>query len=122
MSKKEITMATKTETRTTDHAGGVPGVVNLALDVAERGQSTAIAVLQDARLELRTAIESGLELAEKLGQGALRFTRKLVAKVDEVSNEALTGAEHALSNAVRTARETARDRSEGATPARSQAA
>ncbi len=82
-------------------------VVHLALDVVDRGQSTAVAVLQDARIELRTAVDHGLELAEKLAAGTLRFARKLVSKIDDASNDALSGAERALSNAVITARETA---------------
>ena len=82
-------------------------LVHLALDAANRGQSTAVAVLQDARVEVRTAIENGIELAEKLSAGALRFARKLVTKIDEASNDALTGAERALSSAVDKAKETA---------------
>ncbi len=82
-------------------------VVHLALDVVDRGQSTAVAVLQDARAELRTAVDHGLELAEKLAAGTLRFARKLVSKIDDASNEALTGAERAIATAVQTARETA---------------
>ena len=120
-------MASKTKTEsksslehTGEHTSGIPAVVHLALEVADRGQATAIAVLQDARTELRTAVDSGLELAEKLAQGALRFSRKLVAKVDEATSDALTGAEQALSSAVRRARETAR--SGELAPARSQAA
>jgi hypothetical protein len=82
-------------------------LVHLALDAADRGQSTAVAVLQDARVEVRTAIENGIELAEKLSAGALRFARKLVTKIDEASNDALTGTERALSVAVEKAKETA---------------
>lgn len=78
--------------------------VHLALDVADRSQHTAVAVLQDARMELRSAIDSGLELAEKLAAGTLRFARKLVQKVDDAGNDALVGAEHALATAVQTAR------------------
>lgn len=102
-------MATKTETKSTElPAGVVPGVVHLALDVADRGQSTVIAVLQDARIELRTAVDSGLELAEKLATGALRFSRKLVQKLDDAGATALGGAERVLANAVNSARETTR--------------
>jgi hypothetical protein len=82
-------------------------LVHLALDAANRGQSTAVAVLQDARVEVRTAIEHGIELAEKLSTGALRFARKLVAKIDEAANDGLSGAERALSSAVASAKETA---------------
>ncbi len=104
---KDTTMATKTETKSTElPAGVVPGVVHLALDVADRGQSTVIAVLQDARIELRTAVDSGLELAEKLATGALRFTRKVVQRVDDTSKDAFAGAERALADAVTRARKT----------------
>ncbi len=112
---KETTMATlqpKTETTDTKpsslkHAEG-PRVVHVALDFAERGQATAIAVLHDARVELRSALEGGLELAEKLAAGSLRFARKLVEKVDDASANALKGAERALTETITTARETAR--------------
>lgn len=106
---KDTTTVTKTEkleTKHTERAGVVPGVVSLALDVADRGQSTAVAVLQDARIELRTAIDNGIELAEKLAAGTIRFARKLVAKIDDAGNEALTGAERVLSGAVKSVRET----------------
>ena len=46
---------TKIETRPTH--GVVPGVAHLALDLADRGQSTAIAVLQDARVELKAVFD-----------------------------------------------------------------
>ena len=115
-------MTTKPETlkteSTTKH-GVVPGVVHLALDVADRGQSTAVAVLQDARVELRTAIDSGLELAEKLAAGTIRFARKVVQKLDDASNEALSGAERVLSGAVKSARETTRAAGELASTAAS---
>jgi len=92
-----------------DRSNGVlPGVAHLALDVAERGQSTAIAVLNDARVELRAAVESGIEMAEKLAQSAFRFARKLTQRVDEASAEALTGVERVVGGAVKHARETTR--------------
>jgi len=59
--KESKTMTTKSDPRSSN--GFVPNVVQLALDVADRGQSTAIAVLQEARTELRTAVESTIELA-----------------------------------------------------------
>jgi hypothetical protein len=85
-----------------------PRVVYLALDVAERGQSTAVAVLQDARIELRTAVDGTIDLAEKLAAGAVRFARKLVQKVDETTSDALKGTERALAETIESARETAR--------------
>src|SRR5258706_16025105 len=86
-----------------ERSGVLPGVVFLALDVAERGQSTAIAAINDARVELRTAVDSGIELAEKLAAGAFRLTRKVVQKVDDVSAETLGGVERFLSSAVKSA-------------------
>jgi hypothetical protein len=105
---KDTTMATQNTESKTDRHGLMPNVVHLALDVADRGQSTAISVLNDARVELRTAMDHGIELAEKLASGAFRFARKLTQRLDEVSGEALTGAERALTTAVKTARETTR--------------
>jgi hypothetical protein len=105
---KEATMTTtpaKTDSPTTRH-GVLPGVVHLAIDVADKSQSTAIAVLQDARLELRIMVEQGLELAEKVTAAGFRFARKTVQRIDEAANEALTGTERTLGGAVKTARET----------------
>jgi hypothetical protein len=105
--KEAMTMNTpaKTEAAPTRH-GVLPGVVHLAIDVADKGQSTAIAVLQDARIELRTAFEQGIELAEKATAAAFRFTRKVVLRVDEAANETLTSAERVLGGAVKSARDT----------------
>ena len=101
--KKTETLATTTTTRTE-----APRVVYLALDVAERGQATAVAVLQDARIELRTAVDGTIDLAEKLAAGTVRFARKLVQKVDEAAADALKGTERALTETIENARETAR--------------
>jgi len=95
----------KTESSATRH-GLLPGVVHLALDVADKGQSTALAVLQDARIEIRAAIEHGIELAEKLTAAGFRFARKAVQRVDEAAGETLTSAERVIGGAVKTARET----------------
>lgn len=113
ISMKDNTTTTKTETPPTEAAravaiGLVPNALHIALDAADRGQSTVIAVLHDARIELRTAVDGGLELAEKLAAGALRFSRKLVQKADDASAAALGSAERALANAVKNARETTR--------------
>lgn len=99
------TQSTPSETTST---GLVPKVVHFAIDAADRGQSTVIAVLQDARTELRTAIDGGLEYAEKLATGALRFSRNLVERADETSKHALASAERALTTVVTRARETTR--------------
>jgi hypothetical protein len=103
--KEPKTMAMKSDSKAT---GLVPNVVHLALDVADRGQSTTIAVLQEARAELRAAFESGIELAEKLSSQAFRFARKVTAKIDEASQETLGNVERVLGGAVKSARETSR--------------
>jgi hypothetical protein len=100
--KEPKTMATKSDSKAN---GLVPNVIHLALDVADRGQSTTIAVLQEARAELRAAFESGIELAEKLATQAFRFARKVTAKVDEASQETLGNVERVLGGAVKGARE-----------------
>ena len=110
-------MATpKAETATPRH-GVLPGVVHLAIDVADKSQSTAFAVLQDARIEIRTAVDQGIELVEKATAAAFRFTRKVVQRLDEASNETLTGAERVLGSAVKSARETTNAASQLATTA-----
>jgi hypothetical protein len=114
---KEIPMTTpKIESPTTQH-GVLPGIVHLAIDVADKGQSTALAVLQDARGELRTAVDHAIELAEKLTTAAFRFTRKAVQRVDEATNETLVSAERVLGSAVQSARETTNAASQLATTA-----
>jgi hypothetical protein len=93
---------------TTTPTEDAPRAVFLALDVAERGQSTAVAVLQDFRIEVRTAVDGTIELAEKIATGTLRFTRKLVQKIDDAASDALKGTERALHETIENARETAR--------------
>ncbi len=103
-------MATKTDTPSTltrfDRVGFVPGLANLALDVADRGQSTAIAVLQDARTELRSFVESGIDFAEKSTSALFRFARALTKRVDDGVTETLASTERLLTGAVKSARET----------------
>lgn len=86
--------------------GFVPGVAHLALDVVDRGQSLAIAVLHDARAELRAVADGAIELAEKTTAATFRFTKKLVQRVDDGVSETLTSAEKLIGGAVRSARET----------------
>jgi len=88
--------------------GVLPGVAYLALDAADKGQSTVIGVIQDARTELRIAVDHGIELTEKLVASAFRFTRKAVQRIDDASAEILTGAERVLGSAVKGARDTTR--------------
>jgi hypothetical protein len=106
MKEAPIMATTKIDSQTPTRYGVLPGVVHLALDVADKSQSTAIAVLQDARLELRTAIDNGIELAEKVTAAAFRFTRKAVQRIDDATQESLTGTERLLGGAVKSARAT----------------
>jgi len=106
---KEMPMTPKLDavtTKPTDRGGLLPSVVHLALDVADRSQSTAVAVLQDARIELRSAVDSTIDLAEKVTAAAIRFARKSVGRLDEASADALSGVNSVLTGAVKSARET----------------
>lgn len=97
--------------------GFVPGATHLALDIAERTQSTAIAVLQDARGELRAIVEGGIELAEKTCASLFRLARKVTARVDEGVAETLTSTERLLGGGIKSVRETTRAAHEVATTA-----
>lgn len=74
----------------------------------DASKSTAIAVLHDARTELRTAADHSVELAEKLTGGLFRFVRKLNQRIDESSGKALDGVERVLLDSKK-AREARRD-------------
>lgn len=114
---KEGPMMASAKTDSPIRHGILPAAVHLAIDVADKSQSTAIAVLQDARIELRTALEHGIELVEKATAAAFRFTRKAVQRIDEAAGETLSGAERVLGGAVKTARETTTAASQLATTA-----
>ena len=106
-------MATKTEVSTSplarnDRTGFVPGVAHLALDVVDRGQTTVVAVLQDARIELRTVVDQGIDFVEKGSAALFRFARKLTSRVDDSVNETLSSTEKLIGGAVKSARETTR--------------
>ena len=111
-------MATeKKELRIEKITGFVPGVAHLALDVAERTESTALAVLQDARSELRAVVEGGIELAEKTAASVFRLARKVTARIDDGVAQTLTGAEQLLNGGIKSLRETTRAANEVATTA-----
>jgi hypothetical protein len=103
----------------TDRNGLLPGVVHLALDIADRGQNTMIALLQDARIEIRGAVEGGVDLAEKVAASFFRLARKGIQRVDDASAETLNGVGQVLGGAVQNARETTRAAAELATTASS---
>jgi len=115
--KLESTPTTSSTLTRTSAAGFVPGLASLALDVADRSQTTAIAVLQDARGELRAFVESGIDFAEKGTAALFRFARTLTKRVDDGVAETLTGTERLLSGAVKSARETTKSATDTANTA-----
>jgi hypothetical protein len=121
MSKETPTMATKTESTVSRTAsterGVVPGVVHLALDVADRGQSTTLALINDGRTELVAFVHGGIELAEKATASFFRLFKKATARIDEASAETLASVERLVSTSVRNARETTKAATELATTA-----
>ena len=120
MTTKEVSMPSTLKTETLSARQGVlPGVVYFAIDVADRSQSTAIAVLQDARIELRSAVDHGIELAEKVTAAGFRLARKAVQRFDDAAGETLSGAERVIGGAVKTARETTNAAAQLATTATS---
>lgn len=96
-------MSTKTESI---KSGLVPSAVYLALDVADKSNSTAIGLLQDMRGELRTAVDSTIDFAENLTRAFFRLGRKATQRIDEGVAETLSTTEKLLNSAVRTARDT----------------
>lgn len=119
MSKENLSSIAKPSDQKLDRSGFLPGVAHYALDVADRGQSTVIALLGDARTELRTAVDHAIELAEKVSQSGFRFARKLTARVDDAANEGLAGAERLLAGTLKQVRETTKAAQELATSATS---
>jgi len=97
-------ISTKSETRT----GLIPGVAHFAIDLVDRTQATTIGVLHDARVELRGAVDGGIELAEKVTTSVFRLARKVVQRVDDATGETLGSAEKLIGNVVKNARETSR--------------
>jgi hypothetical protein len=111
--QKTETPSARSITRT-ERGGLLPGVVDLALDLADRGQSAAIALLQDARVELRGAVDGGVDWAEKTAAAFFRIARKGVQRADDASVETLTGVGLVLAGAVQRAREVSRAAAERA--------
>lgn len=93
---------------TTERVGVLPSVVYLAIDVADRTSATALALLQDARGELRASVDGGIELAENVSRAVFRFARKASQRIDDTATEALAAVERTLGAAARSARDTVR--------------
>lgn len=108
MSKTEAKEALTTSTPSSSRSGVLPSVVYLAIDVADRTSSTAIALLQDARAELRAGVDGGIELAENVSRALFRLARKVSQRIDEATAETLTAVERTATGAVKSARDTVR--------------
>ena len=80
---------------------------HVAIEVADRSQSTTFALLHEVRAETRAAIEAALVLAEKVGSAAVRVARKATVKIDEATAASMTDVERWLGSALARARETA---------------
>ena len=109
MSKETTPVSTKVESTRTERAstiGVVPGVVHLALDVADRGQSTALSLIADGRTELVALVHGGIDLAEKASASFFRLLNKATSRFDEATTETLAGVERLVNGAVKNARET----------------
>src|SRR5262245_19840605 len=108
MSKTESTKEVTTTSTSTSRSGVLPSVVYLAIDVADRTSSTAIALLQDARTELRAGVDGGIELAENVSRALFRLARKVSQRIDEATAETLTAVERTAAGAANSARDTVR--------------
>jgi hypothetical protein len=98
----------RTELSPGERPGVLPSVVYLAIDVADRTSATALALLQDARAELRAGVDGGIELAENVTRALFRLARKASQRIDETSAETLTAIERTVAGAAKSARDTMR--------------
>ena len=108
MTTPPTTSTSRTELSPSDRTGVLPSVVYLAIDVADRTSATALALLQDARAELRAGIDGGIELAENVTRALFRLARKASQRVDEATAETLTAIERTVAGAAKSARDTVR--------------
>lgn len=81
--------------------GIVPGAAQLAIEVVDRTQTTAIAVMHDVRTELRAAIEGSIELTERTVGGMFRIAKKLTQRIDEAAGDTLTNLERLIASSLR---------------------
>jgi hypothetical protein len=102
----EANMSTTHSVKTETRQGLLPNVGHLAIDLVDRGQATTLGVLHDARTELRTAVDHGIDLADKLAAATFRFAKKVVQRVDDAAADTLGTVERVIGSAVKSARET----------------
>ncbi len=112
-----VTTPTSRPTDKPERAGALVGVVHLALDAGDRTASTALGVVNDARGELRAAVDAGLDAAEALVRGAFRFGKRVTARVDELAAELTASGERTVAGVFRGLRDTTRAAAELTTTA-----
>ena len=93
------TPTNRTELSPSDRTGVLPSVVYLAIDVADRSSATAIALLQDARAELRAGVDGGIELAENVSRALFRLARKAAQRALASTKRAATATAEAARSA-----------------------
>lgn len=106
MSKETASAPTPSSSNSARAQGVVPGVVHLALDVADRSQKTTLALVQDGRTELAQLALASIELAEKATTAMFRLLKKAAQRLDEGTAETLASFERVASTTVKTARDT----------------
>src|SRR5579883_2114149 len=100
----EATMSTTTTAKAdlrSDRTGFIPNIGHLALDVIDRGQATTLGVLHDARTEIRTAVDHGIDLADKVAASTFRFAKKLVQRIDDAAADTLGSVERVINSALK---------------------
>jgi hypothetical protein len=103
--------------KSTERAGALVSVVHLALDFGDRGSATAHSLVQDARGELRTAVDTGIDAVEALVKGLFRFSKRVTARVDELAGELTATSDRTVAGVFRGLRDTTRAAAELTTTA-----
>lgn len=88
--------------------GALVGVATFAIDTTDRGAQTVFGLVHDVRGEIRTAVDSGIDAAEKVVAGLFRVGKRATARVDELVAEVTTAGEKTVAGVVRGLRDTTR--------------
>jgi hypothetical protein len=79
-------------------------LVTRTLDAIDRAHAGAGVRLHEVRNQLLTALERGLDHAEKLSAHLIKNARKSIKRVDQVSADAVNRAQGAVGHAIEKAR------------------
>lgn len=82
-----------------------PTMVTRTLDVADRAHARAAMMLHNARNDLRTTLERGIERVEQLATTACQRARARVQRADHASADAVNRAQGAVGSAIERARQ-----------------